>query len=313
MCGIALAWASAFGAIPLVLFWMMRGASPSAFFWTIFWCYFLLIYKLTAWLSDKYRARQRNIVVNADTLLSNDPRPHVLYLRTFRDDETTSRLLGLSTEEQDIATVMLELGPFVAIGEPGEALPDPGAARIYVADEHWQATVTKLMATAQLVVARIGLTESFLWEMLTAVEIVGPKRLLLLVPEDKDVYETFRRHAAGVLPCQLPEYEFKLPVRDLSKSYLSIGGFLYFDQDWTPHLQKFKTPYLRQSFWNPIAPGLKLALRPVYERLGVAWQRPPLQPVQFVPMLFLLIFLGFALYVMALQLLALRDLLRSHF
>ena len=37
--------------------------------------------------------------------------------------------------EQELAVLMGRLGPVVAIGKPGERLPELGAARLYVADD----------------------------------------------------------------------------------------------------------------------------------------------------------------------------------
>lgn len=310
LLGIALVWAMAFATIPLVSFWMMRGSNPSALFWTAFWCYFALSYKLTEWLSNKYRARQRKNVLSAQDLLRRDARPHALYLRPFKDDETTSRLLNLSTEEQELAAVMLEIGPFVALGEPGEKFPAPGAARMYVEHQGWQSKVEHLMSRAGLVVARVGNTESFWWEMLTAMRVLKPERLLLLVPDDQKVYEEFRRRARGVFPRQLPEHEFRSTRFDTFKSHISLEGFIYFEPDWTPHLQRFSSPNLRQNYWEPGVPTFKTAFRPVYEQLGIEWKRPPLQTIQILPLLMLLLFGMFAVYVMALQVARLLALMR---
>ena len=298
LLGIALVWTTAFATIPLVLFCVMRGIYPTVLFWTAFWCYFALSYKLTEWLSNRYRERQRKTVLSAQDLLRRDARPHVLYLRPFKDDEITSRLLNLSTEEQELAAVMLEIGPFIALGEPGEAFPDPGAARLYVAHQGWQSKVEQLMSRAGLVVARIGNSESFWWEMSTAVEIMKAERLLLLVPEDRKVYEEFRHRARGVFPRQLPEHEFRSTRFESFKSYISLEGFLYFEPDWTPHLQRFRQPNLRQNYWEPGVPTFKTAFRPVYEQLGIEWKRPPLQTIQIFPLLMLLLFGMFAVYAM---------------
>ena len=308
---IALAWVIAFATTPVVMFWAMRGANPSPLFWTAFWGYFALTYKLTEWLSNKYRERQRKTLLSAQDLLTRDTRPHVLYLRSFKDDEITSRLLNLSTEEQELATVMLEIGPFVAFGEPGEQFPEPGAARMYVEEERWQNLIKNMMSNARLVVARIGNTKSFWWEMLTAVRLVKPERLLLLLPEDKNVYEEFRRKAREVFPCQLPDHEFLAPRFASYKSHISSEGFLYFEPDWTPHLQKLKSPNLRQNYWTPGVPTFKTALRPVFERLGIDWKRPPLQLLQIFPLIMLLLFGMFAVYVMALQVVQLLELIRK--
>lgn len=308
---IALAWVIAFATTPVVIFWTMRGANLGALFWTAFWGYFGLTYKLTSWLSDKYRERQRKTLVSAQDLLNRDTRPHVLYLRSFKDDETTSRLLNLSSEEQELSVAMFEIGPFVAFGEPGETFPDPGAARMYVDEEHWQNRVKTLMANAQLVVARIGNSQSLWWEISTAVHLLKPERLLLLLPEEKNEYEEFRQRAKEVFSWHLPDHEFQSPRFASSKSHISSEGFLYFGPDWTPHLQKLKLLNLRQTYWAPGVPIFKMALQPVYERLGIDWKRPPLQVLQIFPLIMLLLFAMFAIYVAALKVAQLLELIRK--
>lgn len=309
---IAVCWTIAFATIPVVLFRMSRGVNPSALFWTAFSGYFAVTYKLTAWLSDKYRERQRKTLLSAQDLLGRDTRPHVLYLRSFKDDETTSRLLNLSSEEQELAVAMHEIGPFIAFGEPGEQSPDPGAARMYVEQEQWQAKIENLMSSAQLVVARIANSNSFWWEISTAIRVLRPERLLLFLPEDQNTYQEFQRRANEIFPCQLPNHEFRSPRSALSKSHISSVGLLYFAPDWTPHLRMLKPPNFRQNYWAPGVPTFKMALRPVYEQLGIDWKRPPLQLLQILPLIILLFFTMFTIYVGALQLLKLLALIREH-
>ena len=62
---IGSAWVIAFAMIPFILFWMKRGASPSTLFWLAFWGYVGLTYKVTSWLSDKYR--EDSILIEPDT------------------------------------------------------------------------------------------------------------------------------------------------------------------------------------------------------------------------------------------------------
>lgn len=307
---IGFAWVICFAMIPATLFWMKQGASPSALFWLAFWAYVGLTYKLTSWLSDKYRERQRKILMTAEELLKHDTRPHVLYLRSFKDDETTSRLLNLSSEEQEFALTMLELGPFITFGEPGEETPEPGAARMYVDHGDWQHRIENLMANAQLVVARIANSASFWWEITAAVRILKPERLLLLLPEDGKVYEEFRHRANSIFPRQLPEHRFR--PAGYFKSHISSEGLIYFQPDWTPRLLRFKSARLRQNYWAPGVPILKMALRPVYERLGIAWRRPPLQPLMLMAVMLLFLFATFAVYVGALQVMHFVELIRKY-
>jgi hypothetical protein len=304
---IAFAWVICFAMIPATLFWMKRGAHPSTLFWIAFWGYFALTYKLTSWLSDRYRQRQRKNLLAAEDLLKNDTRPHVLYLRSFKDDQTTSRLLNLSTEEQELAVAMLDIGPFIAFGEPGEEAPEPGAARMYVAHERWRNEVRNLITNARLVVGRIANSPSFWWEIATAKEIVTPERLLLLLPESENEYEEFKRWAIKVFPRPLPAYQFRR-----RESHISSEGLIYFKHDWTPHLLPFKTASLRQNYWAPGVPILITALKPVYDQLGIAWRRPPLQPIMLLAVVLLFFVAAFVLYIGALQVIQLVELVRRY-
>lgn len=76
-------------------------------------------------------------------------------------------VLGMQTEEEQLAEVMDQVGPFLAVGKPGESLPEVGAARIYVGDDEWQHRVSELMSQARLVVLRAGETANLWWEVKT--------------------------------------------------------------------------------------------------------------------------------------------------
>jgi hypothetical protein len=67
--------------------------------------------------------------------------------------------IQLSTEEEQFARVFNRIGPFIAIGDPREALPDLGAVRLYVGNEAWKEKVEALLAHARLVVVRLSATE----------------------------------------------------------------------------------------------------------------------------------------------------------
>src|SRR6184192_4310275 len=86
------------------------------------------------WRGSQYAAK-----ADAERILT-EHEPEVLYLRPFRSDSSTAKyvfstltpeLSGLETEEEQLADVLRPFGDLVAIGRPGEDLPEPGAARIY--------------------------------------------------------------------------------------------------------------------------------------------------------------------------------------
>lgn len=172
--------------------------------------------------------------VTAHELVTQDTRPPILYLRSFKDDNVESSVdyqedLALETAEEQLKRILSKFGPVIAIGQPGEEVPSLGAARFYVSDDEWQTVITNLMLRAQLVVLRIGFTKGFWWEWQTAIQKVKPDRLLFLITEDW-IYDRFRRSANKHLPCPLPKY-----TGDLTRIY-GIRGLLYFEPDWTPHV-----------------------------------------------------------------------------
>jgi hypothetical protein len=134
----------------------------------------------------------RRRAANAAAVLAADPRPPVLYLRPFDDDLQQARsgsgqrlvpapYQGLSAE-QAIGRVMGGIGPLVAIGRPGEALPPLGFARLYVADDGWQGAVLALLERAAAVVLVAGLSDGLLWELEQVFRHVPRARVLLIVP-----------------------------------------------------------------------------------------------------------------------------------
>ena len=61
---------------------------------------------------------------------------------------------GFSNEEEDLAEAVRPIGDLVAVGQPGEPLPLPGAARMYWTNDEWQDAVLKRMREAPLVIIR---------------------------------------------------------------------------------------------------------------------------------------------------------------
>jgi len=166
---------------------------------------------------------------------------------------------SLTTEEEQLAKAMNEIGPFTAISKPGEALPELGAARIYVSDAEWQDKVTGLMSRARLVLLRAGSTAGFWWEVERVAREVPPEKLLFLLPYDAAEYEAFRRKAETYLPCRLPPYA---PGR---KHIGSIQGVLFFQPGWIPQL--IRVQHSGQSVdW---ARQFKRSLEPVFNQLHV--------------------------------------------
>jgi hypothetical protein len=258
-------------------------------------CLWVLTLKVTPVLANKYRDRQRSVFETAEAVLKNDTRPPVLYLRSFKDDEKIARAITFYSIEQEMKVALFDIGPFIAMAEPDKPDPlDPGAARLRLPRDAWQQEVSEAMSRAALVIMRIGQSDGFWWELSEAPKRVKPERLVLLVPaEDKQIYEKFRERAREWLPCELPDYKSK------KRRFAVEGGIVYFEPDWTPHVQQFKTVWFRQTFWDLFSAVLKIALRPVFEQLGVEWRKPPVQPIQVLYVLLLCLLCVLFLYLAA--------------
>lgn len=178
------------------------------------------------------------------------------------------------SEEQQLAKVMNEIGPFIAIGDPSEKLPELGAARTYVSGADWKDKVLAWILCAKLVVLRAGTTGGFWWEVETVAKNVKPDRIMFLLPLTAADYKVFRKRAEMFLPCRLPDYPRK--KREIG----SIRGILFFQSDWTPHFLELRGTSLG---WSG---ALKMTLEPVYKQLGVPWKRPWLVYVHTIHIVF---------------------------
>lgn len=171
-----------------------------------------------------YKLR-RCLAADAREVLRHDTRPPVLYLRSFRDDGSGLRMPSwvayksherTESDEERMVRYLRSVGPVVAIGRPGESLPELGAARMYVSDDQWQAVVVELMSRAALVVLRLGSSPGLLWEFDTLATTVPPGKILLRLGSAEGIpTDLWRRLPCGGVPAPR-------------------GRYLTFADDWTP-------------------------------------------------------------------------------
>ena len=160
-----------------------------------------------------YRSGQYNAKALADEIVS-DSKPYVLYLRPFKSDVTIGKFIfsqfywgNTITMEEQLFDVLKPFGDLLAIGQPGETLPKPGAAKIYTSND-WKEVVISKIKASQLVVILAGTGEGIIWELQEAFEILNPKKLLILVPTmSKKSYESFYQEAAKKFKVILPKTE----------------------------------------------------------------------------------------------------------
>ncbi len=132
----------------------------------------------------------------------DDSTPIVLYLRPFKTDVKIGKFVftqfywgSFRTTEEQLADVLKPFGDLLAVGQPGEALPIPGAAKIYAADD-WKEVVMSKMKSSRLVVILAGTGPGLLWELQEAFQIVDLRKMLILIPVMRTkAYESFRPQA----------------------------------------------------------------------------------------------------------------------
>jgi hypothetical protein len=186
---------------------------------------------------------RRERVGGAERAVAADARAPIVYLRPFGADSAqianrmssrvriSPRASVEKTYEERLARALRKIGPFIAVGDPAERLPLLGAARLYAADEDWQATVGELIGRAGVVLLHAGQGGGFTWEVGHVIEHGVPERTILSLPLDakrrqpsrQERYDAFRNQYNDFFPRPLPE---------------AIGHcqFAYFDAEWTPRL-----------------------------------------------------------------------------
>ena len=132
----------------------------------------------------------RRIRLDARGQMQADARPPVLLLRSFKDDQARLRPIGFLSLLQ-LRRIRLEeavgreagsFGPFIAVGAPGESLPELGAHRAYLGDGEWQRTVLDWIDRSTVVLMIAGSTPWVAWELRALRDAAALTKLLLLLP-----------------------------------------------------------------------------------------------------------------------------------
>ena len=159
---------------------------------------------LVAAMYAMFTRARRIMQPSADLLTEHDQRPPILFLRSFQDDRTklTQRvsLFGAPAAQQlrfeeAIGLMLRDFGPFLAVGDPKEGLPQLGAARAYLADDKWQEAVKAWIRSARLIVMVAGPTPWIRWELQHVVHEERLTNLLLLLPSGRTAKATEERLA----------------------------------------------------------------------------------------------------------------------
>jgi len=144
-------------------------------------------------LGTRFNLRRRDAIILKE-------KPPVLLLRSFADDiagipprALVPRLLWRRKRlEETIGKELAQAGPFVAIGKPGETLPQIGAQRLYVGDAEWQAVVTSYITRAEPIILIAGRTTWVQWELANIVAAARGAHLLIVFPRSAEAERAAR-------------------------------------------------------------------------------------------------------------------------
>ncbi|QUQ64292.1 hypothetical protein [Kutzneria sp. CA-103260] len=203
----------------------------------------------------------------------------VLFLRSFSDDEGFAHQQSgpqaidyggsTRTEEEQIAGALAPFGRMVALGRPGETLPQAGAERHFASDEDWQKQVLAALKRANLVVLAAGPGPNLLWEVKQIVARDRPTEVILLVSRDSRQYRDFRESVGSEFRGGLPDYTPTGATHAIGANTYT-KAVIWFQPDWTPHLCHLDGGEVPASPRNWVGSTLSHALAPVYASAGVA-------------------------------------------
>ena len=175
-----LQWCDTLRTSPTLLAWLIAGGG------------LVLIVGATALLRLARATGRRD----AERTRRTDPRPPVLYLRSFDDDDVAlpcvlsarRPFLELFTFratdpfEESLAWELATYGPVTAVGRPGAHSQRLGAAREYFSNDTWKPQVVERMANAGVIAVIIGKTPGLEWEIDTIARHGHLDKTIFLVP-----------------------------------------------------------------------------------------------------------------------------------
>ena len=149
------------------------------------------------WLAVKlYALARRWAARGAADIRRDDPRPPILYLRSFADDKLPirthasrrqayiERLVGRSSDRFESVLVwhLWTYGPVTAVGRPAEKVPPLGAAREYLDDATWRDEIEDRVKDAGAIVVVLGRSSGLLWELEALVRLGATNRTMVVIP-----------------------------------------------------------------------------------------------------------------------------------
>lgn len=222
----------------------------------------------------------RHMAPSGADAIRSDLRAPVLYLRSFATES------WVIESEQTLARVLSEIGPFVAIGNPGDTLPPLGAARFYERQfasdgRDWQVFVREMLGRAALVFVVPSTTAGLGWELTQCREILRPDRLIILVHARLKSFPAIQA-AAAQAGLALPDVTDLLDRHGGRDEFI---GIIAFNPEWAGYLLPFPSTQIAPAMEDASdrERRLRQGLRAMLERQGFKIRGQPHQSLVLIP------------------------------
>ncbi len=190
-------------------------------------------------------ARRQRLAANRWKIF-DETKPPLLYLRSFPLDPDPDSISKLSpypgTRERSFDELLeratRRLGVMLALGDPGDYLPTPGALKIYPTDDAWRNCVDRLAKCASAVLVLEGGSRGLAWEFSHLRANVDPRKVFLFTllrrqrkKANKQYRKAKRTDIWSAFRDRLSEAGFSNIGADPG-----AGSILAFNNEWGVHL-----------------------------------------------------------------------------
>jgi hypothetical protein len=167
----------------------------------------------------------------------------IVFLRSFSDEMAkvkSRRILNSAIRrserlEEILVSTVTAFGPTVAIGRPSERIPPLGAMRAYYSDDEWQPAIIDWINRAYLIVVMAGRSTMSLWELNYVLRGALVRKLVLVMPPDRDTATRQRRWAEICRIAEDTQWQQAVksvrPDQLLALIFLQDGKLLQIDGD----------------------------------------------------------------------------------
>jgi hypothetical protein len=215
-----------------------------------------------------WKKYQESIVQPFDESMLDETKPIILYLRSFDADGTGidmsttffpwMKLLNIKfyTHEQGLLNKLRKKAQCIAIGKPGEKIPEIGAYRLYFNDDEWKDKVLSYLERSVLIIMRPSETHGVLWEFEQIFKKGYLSKTIMLrqmgaddsLNVQKVKYKVFCEDVNKLTGVNMPNYSFLNQYIYFDEK--NIGKAVYWLNDIPNYKNLFPSNFEQGDYWK---------------------------------------------------------------